>query len=85
MHERLWRLQGRRPALGDVVSELDGLRAANANLHARVAELEAELVRAHIHNDTLWSMWCDNVRPGWRMWRVRRRAEAREAARTLGA
>ena len=50
------------------------------NLRQQVAEVTAERDRLRRADWVMFDLWSREVRPGWRMWRVRRRAEARESS-----
>jgi len=62
--------------------ELEHLRFVETNLRARVTELEAEVARLRQGDWVLWDLWCRDVRPGWRMWRIKRRYEATRSTLT---
>lgn len=51
-----------------------------ANLRERLTDVETELARVRQGDWVVWDLWLREVPPGWRCWRVRRRAEARQRA-----
>lgn len=62
--------------------EIEHLRFVNANQAKRIVELERDLARAERTAWNNFELWRLEVRPGWQMWRVRRRREAVEKMRT---
>lgn len=58
------------------MTELEHLRIVVANLREDLARVTAERDRLRAADWVLWDLWGREVRPGWRMWRIKRRRTA---------
>lgn len=58
--------------------ELIHLRILVETLNDRLANMSKKLEIASSGYHTMWDLWCREVRPGWRMWRIKRRRTATE-------
>lgn len=61
--------------------DLAHLQNVVANQADRIARLERDLANERMGHHVMRGLWEREVPPGWRCWRIKRRAMAREEAR----
>lgn len=58
------------------MTELEHLRIVVANLREDLARTREERDKAEGRHWVMFELWCREVRPGWRIWRIKRRRTA---------